>query len=232
VVRDLTKALAPCGVVVTCALALVGIGAASGAASTPVRSATGLASIKRLSAAQFAALERVFVAAVPLDKLTRLENAPQSKLDAATKTFARACNQLSTRDPLLRPMRAGCPAITEINKATTDIGACSDTACLRRAIKAARAAMRRVVSGSRTSDRAANATHLSPSCKRALVAPPKSYTAYDQLDAAFGKLDHALAAGSADELSAAEAALTRAEKVGERLPTAKRLLALFRSGCR
>jgi hypothetical protein len=113
-----------------------------------------------------------------------------------------------------------------------DIGACSDTACLRRAIKAARAAMRRVVSGSHTSDRAANATHLSPPCKRALVAPPKSYAAYDQLDAALGKLDHALARGSADELDAAEAALTRAEKVGDRLPTAKRLLALFRSGCR
>jgi hypothetical protein len=232
VLRQLTNALPALRVVVTCTLALVGIGAASAAASTPGRSATGLASIQRLSAAQFAALERVFAAAVPLDKLTRLDDAPQSKLDAATKTFVRACNQLSTRDPLLRPMRAGCPAITEINKATRDVGACSDTACLRRAITSARAALRHSVSASHTSDRAVNATHLSDPCKRALVAPPKSYTAYDQLDAAFGKLDHALATGSADELSAAEAALTRAEKVGERLPTAKRLLALFRSGCR
>jgi hypothetical protein len=92
--------------------------------------------------------------------------------------------------------------------------------------------MRRIVSGSHTSDRAVNATHLSRPCKRAIVAPPKSYTAYDQLDAAFGKLDHALATGSADELAAAEAALTRAEKVGTDLPTAKRQLALFRSDCR
>jgi hypothetical protein len=112
-----------------------------------------------------------------------------------------------------------------------NIAACCDTACLRRAVESARAAMRRVVSGSRTSDRAVNATHLSARCKRAR-SPPKSYAASDQLDAAFGKLDHALATGSADELAAAEAALARAEKVGERLPTAKRMLALFRSGCR
>jgi hypothetical protein len=217
---------------VTCALALAVIAAASAAGSVPTDRTAGLASIQRLTPAQFAAMERVFVAALPLDKLQKSDTAPQSKLDAAANAVVRACNRLSTRDPLLRAMRAGCPAITDLNKATRDLGACSDAACLRRAITSARAAMRRGVSGSRVSDRAVNATHLSARCKRALVAPPKSYAAYDQLDAALGKLDHALVSGSVDELAAAEAALTRAEKVGNDLPTAKRLLALFRSGCR
>jgi hypothetical protein len=230
--RELTRARVALRVVVTCALALAAIGFASAAASALAGSTAGLASIQRLSAPQFAAIERVFVAALPLDKLQRSETAPQSKVDAASNAVVRACNTLSTRDPLLRAMRAGCPAITELSKATKDLGACSDAACLRRAITSARAAMSRGVSGSHTSDGAVNATHLPARCKRALVAPPKSYAAYDELDAALGKLDSALATGSADELAAAEAALARAEKDGNRLPTAKRLLQKFRSGCR
>jgi hypothetical protein len=223
-----TKARARLLVAVTCTVAL----AAGDAATARERSAVEPASIQRLSAAQFAALERVFVAAVPLDRLQRSEAAPQSKLEAASKKFVRTCNTLSTSDPLLRAMRAGCPAITELTKVTGDIDACSDAACVRRAIKSTRAAMRRVVRGSRTSDRAVNATHLPAGCKRALLSPPGSYPAYDQEDAALGKLDHALVTGSAHKPHAAQAALTRAEKAGNRLPTAKRLLALFRSSCR
>jgi hypothetical protein len=230
--RTLTMARDSLRVVVTCALALAAIGAACAEGAGPTDSTAGLVAIQRLSAAQYAALDHVFVVSLPLDRLQRSETAPQSKLDAATNALVRACNKLSTRDPLLRAMRSGCAAIADVNEATRDVGACSDPACVRRAIKSARAAMHRIVSGSRTSDRAVNATHLPARCKRALVAPPDSYPAYDELDEAFDKLDHALATRSDDELAAAEAALTRAEKKGDRLPTAKRLLQLFRSGCR
>lgn len=218
---------------VACALALTAFGGASGAAaSTPKGSAARLAAIHRLSAAQFAAIERILVAALPLDESRTSETVPQSKLDAATDAVLRACLKLSTRDPLLRALRAGCPAISEVSEATTVLSACSDEACLTRALTSVRAALRRSVSGSRISDRAVNATHLARRCKQALVTPPKGYAAYNRLDAALGKLEHALATGSPDDLAAAEGALDRAEKDSNVVPTAKRSLQLLRSGCR
>lgn len=145
----------------------------------------------------------------------------------------RACRKLSTGgDPLLRVLRAGCPATVEFTQATKTLGSCSSAACLKRALKSTRATLRRSVSGSRATDRAINATHLPRRCKLALVTPPKGYAAYQQLDAALGKLEHALDTGSPDDLAAAEAALTRAEKAANRLPTSKRSLQLLRSDCR
>ena len=164
--------------VVACALALTAFGGASGAtASTPKGNAARLAAIHRLTAAQFAAIERVFVAALPMDEFRTSDTVAQSKLEAATKAVLRACGRLSTRDPLLRALRAGCPAVSDFTEATTAVGACSDAACLTDAITSARAALRRGISGSRASDRVVNATHLAPRCKRALVTPPKGYVA-------------------------------------------------------
>jgi hypothetical protein len=222
----------PLRFVVACALAA--FGAASGAAAaTPAGSAARLAAIHRLSAAQFAAIERVYVAAIPLDELGRSETAPQSEVDAASNAVLRVCRKLSTRDPLLRAMRTGCAAIADLNEATSTLAACSDdAACLKRAIKSGRAALRRGINSSRVSDRAVNATHLAPRCKRALVTPPRGYAAYNELDAGLGKLDRALTTGSPDDFAAAEAALARAEKDGRSLPTAKRSLQLLRSDCR
>jgi hypothetical protein len=216
--------------VVACALALAALGGGSAVAASD--DSARLPAIRRLSPAQFVAIEGVYVAALPFDRFRTSETAPQSKYDAATKAVLRACGKLSTRDPLLRALRAGCPATSELNKATAALAACSDAACVRRAIRAARAALRRGISGGRVSDRAVNATHLAPRCKRALVTPPGGYTAFDELDAALGKLDRALATGSPDALAAAQTALARAEKKANRLPTAKRSLQLLRTGCR
>jgi hypothetical protein len=220
-------------IVAVCALALTAFGGASdAAASTPKGSTARLAAIHRLTAAQFAAIERVYIAALPLDEFRTSETVSQAKVEAATQAVLGACRKLSTHDPLLRVLRAGCPAASEFTEATTVIGACSDAACLTRALTSARAALRRGVSGSRVTDRAINATHLARRCKRALVTPPAGYTAYDELDAALGKLQHALATASSDDLAAAEAALARAEKDSDSLPTAKRSLQLLRSRCR
>lgn len=217
---------------VACALAPAAFGGAAGAvASTAKTSAARLAAIHRLTAAQFAAIERVYVAALPLDSFRTTESPSQSAVDAATRGALRACLKLSTRDPLLRALRAGCPAISDFTKATTAVAKCSDAACLTRALAAARTALRRGINGSRTSDRAVDATHLPRRCKQALVTPPKGYAAYDELDVAFRKLQHALATSSAADLSAAEAALARADKASNSLPTAKRSLQLLRSGC-
>jgi hypothetical protein len=219
--------------VVACALALTAFGGASGAAaSTPKGSTARLAAIHRLTAAQFAAIERVYVAALPLDAFRTSDTAPLSKVDAATQAVIRACGKLSAHDPLLRALRAGCPAISEFTEAVTAVAACSDAACLTQALESARAALRRGVSGSRVSDRAINATHLARRCKRALLTAPRAYAVYDELDAALETLEHALASASADDLTAAEAALARAEKDSNSLPTAKRSLQLLRSGCR
>lgn len=219
--------------VVACAFALTAFGDACGAAaSTPKDSAARLAAIHRLTAAQFAAIERVLVAALPLDEFRTSETVPQSKVDAATRAVVRACRKLSTRDPLLRALRAGCPTISEFTEATAVLGACSDPACLTRALKSVRAALRRSISSSRVSDRAINTTHLARRCKQALVTPPRGYAAYNRLDAALGQLERALATGSPDDLAAAEAALARTEKDSDSLPTAKRSLQLLRSACR
>lgn len=218
---------------VACALAVTAFGGASGAvAATPRGNTARLAAIHRLTAAQFAAIERVFVAALPLDELRMSDTLPQAKVDAATQAVLGACRKLSTHDPLLRALRAGCPVISEFTEATAAVGACSDAACLTRALTSARAALRRGASGSRVADRAVNATHLARRCKRALVTPPAGYAVYNEFDAALGKLEHALATASPDDLAAAEAALARAEKDSNSLPTAKRSLQLLRSGCR
>jgi hypothetical protein len=219
--------------VVVCAFAVTAVGGASRAAtSTPKGGTARLAAIHRLTAAQFAAIERVFVAALPLDEFQTSDTVPQAKVDAATQAVLGACRRLSTRDPLLRALRAGCPAVSEFTEATTAVGACSDAACLARALTSARAALRRGIDGSRVADRAVNATHLARRCKRALVTPPAGYAAYEEFDAALGKLQHALATASSDDLAAAEDALARAEKDSNSLPTNKRSLQLLRSGCR
>jgi hypothetical protein len=219
--------------VVACALALIAFGGAAGAAaSTPRSYPARLAAIHRLTAAQFAAIERIYVAALPLDEFRTSDAAPPSKVEAATQALLRACGRLSPQDPLLRALRDGCPAISEFTEATAAVAACSDAACLKRTLASARAALRRGVSGSRGSDRAINATHLPRRCKRALVTPPRAYAVYDELDAALGKLEDALATASAADLSAAETALARAEKDANGLPTAKRALQLLRSACR
>jgi hypothetical protein len=102
-----------------------------------------------LTASEFAAIERVYGAAVPLDDLLTSDTAPRSKIDAATRAVRRACRKRSTHDPLLRALRAGCPAVSELAEATTAVGACSDAACLTRVLKSARAALRRADGGSR-----------------------------------------------------------------------------------
>ena len=126
-----------------------------------------LSSIHRLTAGQLAAIERVYVAALPLDK----PNATQSQIGAATRKTLSACLKLSRKDPLLRAMRAGCPAVSALTSLTADIGACSDAACLKAALGKARTALKDAVSGSHVSDRAVNATRLPAGCKRALVTP-------------------------------------------------------------
>jgi hypothetical protein len=219
--------------VIASALALAAFALPSGsAAATPKDSTAQLASIHRLTPSEFAAIERVYVAALPLDDFRTSKTPPQSKLDAAGRAVVRACRKLSTRDPLLRALRAGCPATIEFTEATKALDACSDATCLKRALTSARGTLRRAVSGSHATDRAINATHLARRCKRALVTPPEGYTAYKQLDTGLGKLRHALDTGSSDDLAAAEAALARAEKAANRLPTSRRSLQLLRSDCR
>lgn len=206
---------------VACALALTFTGVVM--AATPK-----LSSIHRLTAAQLSAIERVYVAALPLDK----PNATQAQIDAATRKTLSACLKLSKKDPLLRAIRAGCPAVSALTSLTADIGACSDAACLKGAIGKARTELKNAVDGSHVSDRAVKATHLSAGCKRALVTPPAGYAAYKQLDAALGKLQHALSTGSASDLADAEAALNAADKQSKGLPTTRSSLKLLRSDCR
>jgi hypothetical protein len=219
--------------VVLCAAApapLAGVSpdVASASAGTNAR----LAAIRRLSPAQFRAIERVYVASLPLDKFRGTDTPSPSKLEAATRGVLKACLKLSTRDPLLRALRAGCPSLAEFTDASTALAECSSSACLTRALKTARSTLRRVVSGSRASDRAVNATRLASGCKSALITPRDGYVAYDQHSKAFAKLERALATSSAADLAAAEAALAAADRASARTPTAKRLLQRLRSGCR
>jgi hypothetical protein len=198
--------------------------------STAAGASARLATIHRLTGAEFAAIERVFVAALPLDKLG--DDSKPSEIEAATSKAHNACLKLSTRDPLLRALRAGCPALSAFTEVNAEVGACSDAACLKRALGRARTALGKAVSGNRTSDRGVNATRLAAGCKRALVSPAASYVVYDKFDAAFAKLQDALTTGSADDLDAAEAALAAADKRADDLPTVKRSLQLLRAGCR
>jgi hypothetical protein len=218
--------------VVASALALAALAVPSGAAAVPTGTPAQLASIHRLTATQFAAIERIYIAALPLDQFRTSETVPQSKLDAAARGVLRACRRLSTRDPLLRVLRTGCPSTVEFTEATKTLSSCFDATCLKRALKSTRATLRRSISGSHAMDRAIHATHLPRRCKQTLATPPSGYAAYRQLDAALGKLERALDTGSPDDLAAAEAALARAEKAGNRLPTSKRSLQLLRSDCR
>ena len=218
---------APRSAWVACALALVLATAGVAAAATPK-----LASIHRLSAAQFAAIERVYVAALPLDTLSDGGPPSQAQADRVTRKAVSACLKLSTKDPLLRALRAGCPAISALTQVTVDLGECSSAACLRSALGRARSALRKAVSGSRTSDRAVNATRLPAACKRPLVTPAKGYAVYRELDGALAKLQHALSTGSASDLAAAQAALDAADRHSSSLPTAKTSLRQLRASCR
>jgi hypothetical protein len=212
---------------VACVIALAAFIVPSGAtASTKSSDAPQLAAIHTLSGSRYKAIERVLIAGLPLDTVS------EAKYGAALDAMLRACGKLSRQDPLLRAMRAGCPAMSEFAEAMGAMDVCWDTECFEREIKSARAALRRVIGGSRMSDRAIKATRLAAGCKRALVTPPGGYASSTKLYAGLGKLQHAVATGSDDDFAAAEAALARAEETEDRLPTNRRLLQMFRSGCR
>ena len=208
----------------------VAFGAAAGASPAATTSAS-LASIHRMTPTQFTAIERVLVAALPLDSYAT-SSAPQTEIDAATTKAVNACLKLSTHDPLLRALRAGCPAISAFTKITADIGSCADATCLKKILGRTRTVLRRAVKGSKVSDRAVSATHLAAGCKQALVTPPGGYVAYNMLDAAFAKLQHALTTQSAADLSAAEKAFDAADKRASSFPSDKRSLQLLRAHCR
>lgn len=217
--------------VVACVLALAALVCAPGAmASTPKSSTKRLSAIHSLSAKQFAAVERVYIAMLPLDDVN--ESTPEAELNATMDATVRACFKLSKRDPLLRAMRVGCPAISEFPEALAAYNTCLAIPCLKLAVKSARAAMRRMISSSRINDRAVKATHLPARCKRALLTSPEDYAQVAKTEEALATLQRGLTTGSLDELAAGEEALNRALMEDTSSLTAKQILQRFRSACR
>jgi hypothetical protein len=222
--------LAVCSVV-ACILVVTALGHASPAAGNASR----LPAIHRLSATQFTALERYLVAGLPMDE-GRTNTLPQSKIDATNRAILRACRRFSRRDPLLRELRVSCIKDSDLDQALSAYNVCANAACLPDVLKAVRAGLRQAISGGRIATRAVNATHLPDRCKRTIVDSPKLFAYYERLDAAFAKVQHAMATGSAADFNAAEAALARADSARQKLlkgtPTVRRSLQLLRSTCR
>jgi hypothetical protein len=209
--------------------ALLAVPAAATAA--PQIDTARLSKIHKMSQAQFAAVERVYVAALPLDKFRKSGAGSLSAANAASRKALNACLKLSTSDPLLRALRAGCPALADLSQETDGLNSCTQAACLKTVLNATRTKLREARDGSRTSDRGVHATHLARACKHVLLTPGSDYVAYAKFDKGFAKLAHALDTGSKSELNAAQRLINAADKEGAKAPTAKTSLRRLRAHC-
>lgn len=202
------------------------------AAAAPQIDTARLKKIHKMSTAQFAAIERVYLAALPLDKFRKADAGSLSAANAASRKALNACLKLSTTDPLLRALRAGCPALADLSQETAGLDSCTQAACLKRVLSATRAKLRQARDGSRVSDRGVHATRLAKACKHVLLTPRSSYVAYDEYDKGFAKLAHAVDAGSQSELEAAQRLLNAAAKQSAKAPSVKTSLRRLRADCR
>jgi hypothetical protein len=201
------------------------------AAAAPQIDTARLKKIHKMSTAQFAAVQRVYVAALPLDKFRKSGAGSLTAANAASRKALNACLKLSTADPLLRALRASCPALADLSQETAGLDSCTQAACLKKVLTATRAKLRSARDGSRVSDRGVHATRLARACKHVLLTPQSDYVAYERFDTGFAKLAHAIDTGSQSELNAAQKLINAADREAAKAPSAKTSLRRLRAHC-
>jgi hypothetical protein len=199
----------------------------AGAATLVKLDEKGLRAIKRFAPADARAIERVYRALIEFEDA---EASSRAEVDAALRPTLDSCRALDADDPLLSVLRASCPVLGVFYRNLTELGTCEEGDACRDAALAAVAALRDNVKLTRHEGRAVRATRLPRACKRVLITPRSTYSAYNDLDAALEGVATAMESGTDDDRIAALAALATLD--GGSSGSTKSSLRRFRAHCR
>lgn len=153
-----------------------------------------------------------------------------------------ACDALDKRDALLRQTRRGCRLGLELNeqivvfsvtclRARGQVLGRAVTAECGRSIVKIRRLLRRITLGARQSDRVIRRSALASACRHALMTPAAVYAGYAAYSQAFALFARAVRTKAGATSREALRALVTADAKNQRLPSVKRGLEEFRSGC-
>lgn len=191
---------------------------------------------------RFDALDAILVASLPLDKF-RFVQVDTARSAAAARRVRTACDALDERDALLRSTRRGCRLALDLNEQV----AVFSVACLRSrgrlfgsavgtgecapSIVKIRKLLRSIPPEARQSDRVIGRSALASSCRHALMTPAAVYAGYAAYSRAYALFARAVRTKSGTTSREAWRALVRADSKNQLLPSVKRRLEEFRSGC-
>ena len=198
------------GVAVAAVTVLTACGDDEASSSSSKADNAKLASITALTPSQYTAIKKVYVAGLPLDDL---EDPSLPSLSRAVETVLEACEQLDDDDLLLRELKEGCPVAAEFLDTVGSTADCSDADACADAFEAAEKGAQRVVTASRESDKAVNATRLPQGCKKALLASPESYKQAAALQRGLSRMRKAIESESQEDLADAVGLLQAADEL-------------------